>query len=263
MIEINKVYNQDCLEGMKNIDNESIDMILCDLPFQTTKNKWDIIIPFDKLWEQYKRIIKKNGAIVLTAQTPFDKILGCSNLEMLKYEMIWKKSKPTGFLNSKYAPLKEHENILVFSKSATSSNQNGMNIKYNPQGLIKIESKITKKSSYNESKNYGGFSNKEYLVEYTNYPRSILEFESVTKTIHPTQKPIALFEYLIKTYTNENDLVLDNCLGSGTTALACQNTNRNFIGYELDKDYFKIIEDRVEKNRKKLEIERSNLFEKV
>lgn len=254
MIEINKVYNEDCLVGMQNIDTESIDMILCDLPYGTTACKWDTIIPFEKLWEQYKRIIKKNGAIVLTGSQPFTSLLICSNLEMFRYEWIWQKSVATLFQHCNRMPMKKHENILVFYKKAPI---------YNPQFDICLP--YTKKANKNIRK-ISGFYNKPIIAtdiinKETKHPTSLLSFDNGNQNrLHPTQKPVALFEYLIKTYTNEGDLVLDNCLGSGTTAIAAMNTNRNFIGFELDKDYFKICEDRIEKNRKELEIKNNVLL---
>ena len=232
MIELNKIYNEDCLQGMKRIPDKSVDMILADLPYGTTRNKWDSIIPLDPLWEQYERIIKDNGAIVLTAQTPFDKVLGVSNLKHLKYEWIWKKANATGHLNAKKMPLKEHENILVFYKKLPT---------YNPQNLI-YSPRINKRAR--NGSNYGKAGNSNFS-EYTNYPKSVLEFSHDTRPTHPTQKPVALFEYLVKTYTNEGDVVLDNCMGSGTTAIACLNTNRNYIGFELDKNYFDIANERI------------------
>jgi len=242
-MEINQIYNRECLEAMQEIKSQSIDMILCDLPYGTTKNKWDFVIDLVKLWGEYKRIIKTNGAIVLTAQTPFDKILGCSNLEWLKYEWIWYKYNSTGFLNANFAPLKEHENILVFSEGSASfvkDKSNSMN--YYPQNL-KQHNKIMKRSA-----GKGNYDEKniptQSVQKFTNYPTSVLKFQQ-EKGLHPTQKPVALFEYLIKTYTNENDLVLDNCMGSGTTAIACINTNRNYLGFELDKTYFDIAEERI------------------
>lgn len=237
-IELNKIYNEDCLEGMKRIPDKSVDMILCDLPYGTTRNKWDIIIPLPELWEQYERVIKDNGAIVLTAQTPFDKVLGSSNLKLLKYEWIWKKSKATGHLNAKKMPLKEHENILIFYKNLP---------RYNAQGLIKKVIPTIRRGRGNGS-NYGE-SSKDTIQEYENYPKSVLQFASEGKTIHPTQKPVALFEYLIKTYTNEGEIVLDNCMGSGTTAIACLNANRNFIGFEKDEEYWKLSNDRIQNHK--------------
>lgn len=224
----------DCLELMKDIDDKSIDMILCDLPYGTTRNKWDSIIPLDKLWQQYERIIKDNGCIALFAQTPFDKVLGVSNLKLLKYEWIWQKDNGTGFLNAKKMPLKLHENILIFYKKSPI---------YNPQ--MRKGFKPYSQKSGRGSDNYG-----EQIRVITNnngnrYPVDILEFKRDKDKLHPTQKPVALLEYLIKTYTNENDIVLDNCMGSGSTGKACQNTNRNFIGIELDKHYFQIAKERL------------------
>lgn len=244
MLELNKIYNEECLEGMKKIPDKSVDMILCDLPYGTTQNKWDSVINLDLLWEQYKRVIKDNGAIVLTAQTPFDKVLGCSNLKMLKYEWIWDKKLGTGHLNAKKMPMKRHENILVFYKKLPT---------YNPQ--------MTKGESYNKGFGYGHSSNygKQKEVHHVNvsgdrYPVSILEQSNANRRggIHPTQKPVALFEYLIKTYTNEGGTVLDNCMGSGTTAIACMNTNRNYIGFELDKGYYEKSLERIEQHKLKI-----------
>jgi site-specific DNA-methyltransferase (adenine-specific) len=245
MIELNKIYNEDCLEGMKRIPDGSVDMILCDLPYGTTRNKWDSIIPLDALWENYKRIIKNNGAIVLTAQTPFDKMLGCSNLEWLKYEWIWEKNKATGHLNAKKMPMKAHENVLVFYKDLPT---------YNPQGLVEKEMPTINKGNRGKKlegaggTNYGK-SDKDAIQTHTGYPRSVLRFSVDMKPIHPTQKPVGLFEYLVKTYTNEGETVLDNCIGSGTTAVACVNTNRNYIGFELDEKYFNIANKRIEEHK--------------
>ena len=231
-MELNKIYNEDCLEGMKRIDDKSIDMILCDLPYGTTNNKWDSVIPLDKLWEQYNRVIKDNGAIVLTAQTPFDKVLGVSNLKTLKYEWIWSKTQGTGHLNAKKIPLKNHENILIFYKKLPT---------YNPQ---MTKGKAYTQKSGRSSSNY----NKQVSVVTENkgfrYPLTVQQFKS-EKGLHPTQKPVALFEYLIKTYTNEGETVLDNCMGSGTTAIACLNTNRNYIGFELDEGYYEVAVNRI------------------
>ena len=231
-----KLYKGDCLEIMRVIPDKNVDMILCDLPYGTTRNKWDSIIPLEELWEQYERIIKDNGVIALFAQTPFDKVLGSSNLKLLRYEWIWKKTKATGHLNAKKMPLKEHENILIFYKNLP---------RYNAQGLIKKDIPTIRKGRNNGS-NYGE-SSKDAIQEYENYPKSVLEFASVGKTVHPTQKPVALLEYLIKTYTNEGELVLDNCMGSGSTGVACLNTNRKFMGIELDENYYNIACNRINK----------------
>lgn len=242
-LEINKVYHMDCLDGMKLIKDKSIDMILCDLPYGTTQNKWDSLINLDRLWEQYERIIKDNGAIVLTAQTPFDKVLGMSNLKWLKYELIWEKSKATGYLNARRMPLKAHENILVFYNKTP---------KYNPQ-MTKGKPYKNRHKAGDTGSNYGE-NKKEYSYENegTRFPRSVLKFKSVktNEQLHPTQKPIELFEWLIKTYTDEGEIVLDNAMGSGTTAIACINTNRNYIGFEKEKEYIDIIENRIAEHTK-------------
>ena len=231
-----ELLNGDCLELMKNIPDKSIDMILCDLPYGITHNKWDTIIPFDKLWAQYKRIIKDNGAILLFSQMPFGASLIMSNPKMFRYEWIWEKNCPGGFLNAKKMPLRKHENILVFYKHLPT---------YNPQGLIKLDEPIQEKGSANrKGKNYG-VADKSFIRTHTNYPTDIITF-SKDSGYHPTQKPVDLLEYLIKTYTNEGDTVLDNCMGSGSTGVACVNTNREFIGMELDEEYFKIACERIE-----------------
>lgn len=228
-----KLLQGDCLELMKQIADKSVDMILCDLPYGTTRNKWDSIIPLDKLWEQYNRIIKDNGAILLFAQTPFDKVLGASNLKMLKYEWIYTKTKPTGFLNAKKMPLKKHENVLVFYKKIPT---------YNPQGIVADGKTVVKRTNKG---NYGECS-KTTVRGFTNYPTDVLQYSNVFKEqLHPTQKPVALLEYLIKTYTNEGETVLDNCMGSGGTGVACLKTNRRFIGIELEEKYFKVAESRI------------------
>ena len=243
-IELNIIYNEDCLEGMKRIPDGSVDMILCDLPYGTTRNKWDTVIPLEPLWEQYNRVIKDRGAILLTAQTPFDKVLGVSNLENLKYEWIWDKKLATGHLNAKRMPLKRHENILVFYKKTPV---------YNPQ-FTKGEP-YDKGFALRESENWG----KQVAVSGKNssgkrYPTSLIVKSNANQRgkLHPTQKPVSLFEYLIKTYTNKGETVLDNCMGSGTTAIACLNTNRNFIGFELDKGYFDIANERIDNHKREL-----------
>lgn len=230
-----ELWHGDCLELMKNIPDGSVDMVLCDLPYGTTRNKWDSIIPLESLWRQYERICKECGAIVLFASTPFDKTLGASNLKMLKYEWIWEKTEATGFLNAKKMPLKAHENILVFYKKPPT---------YNPQ-FTAGEPYRYKKDSISSS-NYGD-SQGTGLIENTGvrYPKTILKFKK-DKGLHPTQKPVTLLEYLVKTYTHEGDTVLDNSMGSGSTGVACVNTNRRFIGIELDDGYFNIAKKRIE-----------------
>ena len=229
-----KLINDDCLNAMKHITDNSIDMILCDLPYGTTACRWDTIIPFEFLWKEYKRIIKNNGVIVLFSKQPFTTELIHSNLKDFKYTLVWEKDNHDNPLMAKKRFLNVTEDINVFYKKQCT---------YNPQGIIKIN-KLTKQGR-GESLSQKNKRKTEYLQEYTNYPKNILKFKRDLPNIHPTQKPVALLEYLIKTYTNEGDLVLDNCMGSGSTGVACINTNRNFIGIELDEKYFKIANDRI------------------
>ena len=243
-MELNRIYNEDCLEGMKRIPDGSVDMILCDLPYGTTANKWDSIIPLEKLWEQYERVIKVNGAIVLTSSQPFTTKLISSNIERFKYTWVWEKSRFANQMLAKYQPLKIHEDINVFSIDTHN---------YHPQGLIEVN-KQTKQGVRVSDNNGGGKRNSEYNQTHTNYPRSILKYESVGNTVHPTQKPVPLFEYLIKTYTNKSETVLDNCMGSGTTAIACMNTERNFIGFELDKTYYEKSLERIKNHTTQTDI---------
>lgn len=231
----NILWNGDCLELMKNIPDKSIDMILCDLPYGTTACKWDIIIPFEPLWEQYNRIIKDNGAIVLFGKQPFTTLLIYSNLKYYKYSLVWKKDNHDNPLMAKKRFLNITEDINIFYKKQCF---------YNPQGVIEVNKII--KQGRGESLSQKNTRETEYLQHYTNYPRNILEFKRDLPNIHPTQKPVTLLEYLIKTYTNEGELVLDNCMGSGSTGVACKHLNRKFIGIELDKEYFKIAKDRIE-----------------
>ena len=219
---------------MREIPDKSTDMVLCDLPYGTTRNKWDSVIPLNKLWEQYERIIKDNGAIVLFSQMPFSAELVHSNLKLFKYEWIWEKDNGTGFLNAKKMPLKIHENILVFYKKLPL---------YNPQ--MRTGFKPYKCKQGRHSTNYGAYE-QGHITESNGerYPIDIIKFKK-DSGLHPTQKPVELLEYLIKTYTNENETVLDNCMGSGSTGVACVNTNRNFIGYELNEKYFEIAGKRI------------------
>jgi len=244
---VNKITQGDCLEVMRQLDDKSVDMVLCDLPYGTTACKWDTIIPFDELWREYERIIKDNGAIVLTASQPFTSALVMSNPKLFKYEWIWEKSRTVGFLNAKNAPLKKHESVLVFSKGATA-NGSTRNMKYFPQGLIEINEVRQSVRQENDSvvSTRPGRSG-DYVAKYKGYPNSFIRVNNETKQEHPTQKPIDLFAYLIKTYTNEGDIVLDNCLGSGTTAVAAIKTGRNFLGIERESEYVEIGNQRIEK----------------
>jgi len=218
----------DCLELMKKIPSGSVDMILCDLPYGTTQNKWDTIIPFEPLWKQYWRIAKPNAAVVLTASQPFTSLLIMSQIDNFKYSWVWKKSKATGFLDAKRKPLKEHEDICIFYKKQSC---------YNPQGTIETKVNSGRKNKAGNG-NFGKVSDKPYIQTVGNFPRSILEMQHETKPVHPTQKPVALFEYLIRTYTNPGETVLDNCAGSGTTAVAAERTERQWICIEKDPAYY-------------------------
>lgn len=230
----------DCLELMKDIPDGSIDMILCDLPYGTTQNKWDSVIPFEPMWTQYKRVIKENGAIVLFADGMFLSQLMNSNPKMWRYNMVWDKVLKSGFLNANRMPLRQHEEICVFYKKSPI---------YNPQKTegAKSHSKGTQKKCANN--NYGEYEFIDNADIHGNlkYPTSIVIAQKPhpSKSMHPTQKPVSLLEYLVKTYTNEGDTVLDNCMGSGSTGVACINTNRSFIGMEIDEGYFDIAKNRI------------------
>ncbi len=219
----------DCLELLKNIPDGSVDLILTDPPYGTTACKWDSVIPFEPMWAELKRIIKPNGAIVLFGSEPFSSALRMSNIKQYKYDWVWKK-RAVNFLNAKKQPLREVENIMVFNS-----------LFYYPQDLI-YKPRVNKRSNSTETNGAHGLSN---LSEYTNYPKNILEFKN-ERGLHPTQKPVALLEYLIKTYTQENETVLDFTMGSGSTGVAARNLNRSFIGIELDEKYFDIAKERIE-----------------
>ena len=236
----NAVIQGDCLEIMPKIADKSIDMILCDLPYGTTACKWDTIIPFEPLWEQYKRIIKDNGAIVLTASQPFTSALVMSNIKMFKYEWIWEKTRGSGYLNSKHRPLLTHENICVFYKDKPTYNPQMTKGKPYEKGYVEKGSELYGKIKSYHNANPSG----------DRFPRTSLKFSNQRKgNVHPTQKPVALFEYLIKTYTNEGNLVLDNCAGSFTTAVACNNLKRNWICIEKEANYCDIGRKRIAENR--------------
>ena len=265
-----ELIHGECINSMKNIPDKSVDLICCDLPYGTTDThgkkkksgnrflQWDNVIPMEELWQQYRRILKDKGTICLTADQPFTSMLVMSNLDWFKYEFIWKKNRTTGFLHANYRPMKQTEDILVFSPAgaASASAKIGNCMTYNPQDLV--EKKVVKKNNkkrlgkflLNEEfmgKNNALLGETEYTQEFTNYPKEIIEFDVDTDTIHPTQKPLKLMEYLIRTYSNEGDIILDNCMGSGTTGVACFNTGRKFIGIELDENYFNLAKDRIDK----------------
>lgn len=250
MLEINKIHHGDCLELMKEIPDKSIDMILCDLPYGTTACKWDTIIPFEPLWEQYKRIIKDNGAIVLFGSEPFSSKLRISNLKIYKYDWVWIKDKGSDPLNANKRPLNNIENIIIFYKRQPI---------YNPQKTLgepyTKKQKNSKLGLHLQDKRIMPIDKKSDGYRFPLRNLYFVRDTSKGSSFHPTQKPVALFEYLIKTYTNEGDLVLDNCSGSGTTAVACVNTNRRFICIEKDKEYYEASCKRLEEAQKLKEME--------
>lgn len=229
-----ELYNGDCLEIMKQIGDKSIDMILCDLPYGSTQCKWDVVLPFDKLWAEYNRLIKPNGAIVLFGAEPLSSMLRVSNIKQFKYDWIWDKKKAPNFRGVKFQPLIPYEVISVFNTT-----------RYNPQ---MTKGKLRKKGGYYSEHEQALSSGTVAKLNDDYYPKAILEFTKANNKdsrLHPTQKPVELMEYLIKTYTNERETVLDNCMGSGTTGIACINTNRKFIGIEMDAKYFEIAKNRI------------------
>jgi DNA modification methylase len=235
-----KLYQGDCLKIMASIPDHSVDMVLADPPYGTTQCKWDSVIPFDLMWDQLKRITKNNGAIVMTAMQPFTSALVMSNVKMFKYDWVWKKQKGTGHLNASKMPMRDKEDILVFYKNQCI---------YNPQftnGLPYKNKTGDQSKSTSMTNSYGRYTNYRKENKGNRYPKQIQEFKTVERgTLHPTQKPVALMEYLIKTYTNECETVLDFTMGSGTTGVACVNTKRSFIGIELDENYFSIASKRI------------------
>lgn len=254
-IMLDVVCNEDCLEGMQRIPDNSIDCIICDLPYGTTKCKWDVVIPFDKLWEQYKRVLKQSGAVVLFCTEPFTSKLVLSNLKWYREKLTWQKHRPSNFGNAKYMHLKYSEDIVVFA--------NG-NCTYNPQMQPRLSDRIRQAQKGNSKQwrtNRTDMQEVSFSTQYAprdwtyfdanfKYPSNVITIPSVVnnsreKLQHPTQKPVALLEYLIKTYSNKNDIILDNCMGSGTTAIACINTNRHYIGFEKDPQYFLMSQKRI------------------
>lgn len=266
-----EIYHDDCLVKMKEIPDKSIDMILCDLPYGTTDAKWDLCLPMSELWDQYVRVIKDNCVIVLFGQEPFSSKLRLSNESWYKYDWIWEKNRVTNFLHAKNRPLKSHELISVFSSGVlchnTEESINRMN--YYPQGIIscnKFCKNTDKKRKWNNNDNTFGrrLGNDIYAQTTTNYPKSILKFSNnnnnVDVSLHPTQKPVKLLEYLIKTYTLESQTVLDNCMGSGSTGVACLNTNRRFIGIEKVETFFNIAKERLESHKKVIDTNIEQFF---
>lgn len=248
-----KLVLGDCLDEMKKIPTGSIDAIICDLPYGTTECKWDIMIPLDRLWKEYNRIIKENGVVVLFGCQPFTSLLGASNIENLRYSWVWEKTKPTNFMHAKKKPLRAFEDILVFYKKQPT---------YNPQGLVPVnkvlKNSVTKahgfKMNGDKTSLHKGFKNNFHVQTFTNYPRGFIVTgeNGMRNSFHPTQKPVSVLEYLIKTYTNEGDVILDNCMGSGSTGLAAVNLNRHFIGIEKEKRYYEIAKKRILPNLGKI-----------
>lgn len=244
-MECNVIYNEDCLTGMKRIPDNSVDAIICDLPYNNTRNKWDKMLPLDLLWDQYKRIIKPNGIVLLFSQNLFTGKVIMSNPAWFRYTLVWHKNQPSGFLNARRMPLRSHEDICVF--------YNKMPV-YHPimgKGVRKVSSAASKVNCV-KTHNYSNYN----FVGYDStdrFPTSVLNFAKDTQkcAIHPTQKPVALIEYLIRTYTDEGALVVDNCMGSGTTAVAALHTGRRYIGFELDADYWRAACNRVYEEKKK------------
>lgn len=253
-----KLYHGNCLDIIPQLKKHSISLILTDPPYGTTPAKWDKIIPFNKMWKRIKYVLKPYHACVLFGAEPFTCQLKCSNLDWFKYDWIWIKNKAVGFVNAKLKPMNKHEVISVFSEGKTS-NCNEYNMPYYPQGL-KNYNKIVKgkkddrhrENGYYRPSTYKNYLNGGYFQEFTNYPTTILNISGDSNTVHSTQKPIKLLEYLIKTYTKENDIVLDFTMGSGSTGVACMNTNRRFIGIELTRKYFDIAVDRISNATKTL-----------
>lgn len=243
MIELDKIYNMDCLKGMEMIPDGSVDAAICDLPYGTTRNGWDSVIPMDALWAQYRRVCRPDAAIVLFSQQPFTSALVMSNPGMFRYEWIWQKELATGFLNANRAPLKEHENIMVFSKAQAV---------YHPR--MKSGYKKYARSTGDRSTNYGKYIRTKTVSNGERFPTSVITFPRDRDGFHPTQKPVDLIRYLIRTYTEEGDVILDNCMGSGTTAVAAMKENRHFIGFELNEEYWRKACDRVQRERMQPEL---------
>lgn len=253
---IDKIYNEDCLVGMSRIPTRSVDAVVCDLPYGTTACAWDSVIPFDLLWAEYNRILKDNGTMVMFGSEPFSTKMRMSNIEQYKYDWVWSKNNCTGFQHAKNMPLKDYELISIFSKGGMghASLLKERRMTYNPQGVIRVNKRsfssrnqwtiIGKRPSHKDS----------YITEFENYPRMILSFKSETNGFHPTQKPVDLIEYLVRTYSNEGEIILDNCMGSGTTAIACIRSNRHFIGFEKDTEFYKKAVERIKAEQMQLSL---------
>lgn len=239
-----RMHNSDCLVGMSRIETGTVDLVLCDLPYGTTKCPWDQVIPFGPLWEQYRRVLKPRGALVLFAAQPFATDLINSARKLFRYDLVWEKGTAVGHANANRMPMRSHELVLVFYQRLP---------KYHPQGLVPLEKPVVRRASGKKAGSvYGGMRNAS-VQRFTHYPRSVLHFAHRGKRLHPTQKPVELLEYLVRTYTDPGDLVLDNCMGSGSTAVAAMRAGRRFVGFETDRKYFDIARRQVAEQRQAAE----------
>lgn len=249
IFETDIIYNEDCLVGMNKIPDKTIDLVLTDPPYSVTAQKWDKILPFDKLWEQYERVITDNGVIVLFGQEPFSSMMRMSNLEMYRYDIIWKKQKPSNFQLMNYQPGRVTENIMVFSKSKACYTKNGNRMTYNPQLVKRDKPRIANAKIYGDGKAQllHDYNTEDNIKTYEyRHPINVLEFNTVTKNkMHPTEKPIPLLGWLIRTYSNDGDIVLDSCMGVGSTCVAAMNMGRRYIGFEIDETYYNIAKNRL------------------
>lgn len=244
----------DCLDKMNEVEDSSVHLILTDLPYKITANKWDVIIPFELLWEHYERVLCQDGIVCLFGRQPFTSLIVNSNPKLYRYSWVWEKDTPSDFLNSAYKPLNKTEDICVFSRNTVGS-LSKFPIRYFPQGVVEVnkKKKNNPNSNWRENKGYPKANNslnsdKEYIQKYTNHPTNILKFPRDKPSFHPTQKPVALLEYLIKTYTLSGEIVLDSTMGSGSTGVAAKKTGRGFIGIEKDKKYFEISKKRIKES---------------
>ena len=257
-IELDRIYNMDCLEGMKHIPDGTVDAVICDLPYGTTACAWDSVIPFEPLWEQYRRIAKPNAAIVLFGQEPFSSALRMSNIEWFRYDWIWDKGRGHNFAQANFCPMRSHEIISVFSEAPAVFTSDGRKCSYNPQmwdsGVPYFTNGYPRRSQTNMLRKNSSAAMFRLPADNhgERFPLSILRFDRDTKGLHPTQKPVDLLRYLVLTYTNEGDTVLDNCMGSGTTAVVCVKEKRHFIGFELNKEYFDQAQRRIDLERRQL-----------
>ena len=251
IFEPNIIYNENCLVGMNRIPDKAINLILTDLPYGLTAAKWDSVIPMDKLWEQYKRVITDNGVIVLFGQEPFSSKMRLSNLEMYRYDIIWKKQKPSNFQLMNYQMGRITENIMVFSKAKSCYTKNGNSMIYNPQLIKRDKPRISNVKIYGNAELLHDYNTSDNIKTYEyKQPVNVLEFSTVTKNKkHPTEKPVELLEYLIKTFSNEGDVVLDSCMGVCSTCVAAKNMNRKYIGFEIELKYFNIAIDRLKEEK--------------